>query len=146
MSRRILAISFFITVSMALVSFQQSFNVNKSKSIERGKTVYETYCQSCHMEDGKGIEAVFPPLAKSPNLADKNRLLKIIIQGMRGPIKVNNVNYDGEMPGTVLTDQQAADVANYIRNSWGNKAESILPGQVQPALKATVKGYQKYNP
>ena len=142
MSKRIIAIVFLMTISIVLVSFQQSFNVNKS--IERGKTVYETYCQSCHMEDGKGMEAVFPPLAKSPNLADKNRLLKIIVQGMRGPIKVNNVNYDGEMPGTVLTDEQAADVANYIRNSWGNKAAPILPAQVQPALKATVKGYQKY--
>ncbi|MCC6759614.1 MAG: cytochrome c [Chitinophagaceae bacterium] len=144
MSKRITAIVFLMTISIVLVSFQQSFTVNKSKSIERGKTVYETYCQSCHMEDGNGMEAVFPPLAKSPNLADKNRLLKIIVQGMRGPIKVNNVNYDGEMPGTVLTDEQAADVANYIRNSWGNKAETILPSQVQPALKATVKGYQKY--
>lgn len=142
MSKRIIAIVFLMTISIVLVSFQQSFNVNKS--IERGKTVYETYCQSCHTEDGKGMEAVFPPLAKSPNLADKNRLLKIIVQGMRGPIKVNNVNYDGEMPGTVLTDEQAADVANYIRNSWGNKAAPILPAQVQPALKATVKGYQKY--
>ena len=144
MNRRITIISCLITISIVLVSFEQSFNVNKSKSIERGKTVYENYCQSCHMEDGMGMEAVFPPLAKSPNMADKNRLLKIIIQGMRGPVKVNNITYDGEMPGTVLTDEQAADVANYIRNSWGNKAESILPSQVQPALKATLKGYQKY--
>lgn len=142
MSKRILAISFLMTISIVLVSFQQGFNVNKS--IERGKTVYETYCQSCHMEDGKGMEAVFPPLAKSANLADKNRLLKIIVQGMRGPVKVNNVIYNGEMPGNVLSNEQAADVANYIRNSWGNKAAPILPAQVQPALKATVKGYQKY--
>ena len=129
------------TLAITVLSFNQGFNLKAS--VQRGKTVYETTCITCHMADGKGLQGVYPPLVKS-NMADKNRLLKVIVQGMRGPSKVNGVDYNGEMAGIVLTNEQAADVANYIRNSWGNKAPAILPSQVQPALKAQIKGYQKY--
>lgn len=134
----------FIVVALAItvLSFNQGFNLKAS--VQRGKTVYETSCITCHMAEGTGLEGVYPPLTKSKGLADKNRLIKVIIQGMRGPSKVNGVDYNGEMIGTPLTNEQAADVANYIRNSWGNKAPAIMPSQVQPALKAQIKGYQKY--
>ncbi len=128
-------------LAITLLSFDQNFDLKAS--VKRGKTIYETSCITCHMADGKGLEGVYPPLVKS-NMADKNRLIKVIVQGMRGPSKVNGVDYNGEMAGIVLTNEQAADVANYVRNSWGNKAPAILPSQVQPALKAQVKGYQKY--
>ena len=128
-------------LAITLLSFDQNFDLKAS--VKRGKTIYETSCITCHMADGKGLEGVYPPLVKS-NMADKNRLIKVIIVGMRGPSKVNGVDYNGEMIGTPLTNEQAADVANYIRNSWGNKAPAILPSQVQPALKAQIKGYQKY--
>lgn len=129
------------TLAITVLSFDQNFDLKAS--VKRGKTIYETSCITCHMADGKGLEGVYPPLVKS-NMADKNRLLKVIVQGMRGPVKVNGVDYNGEMAGIVLTNEQAADVANYVRNSWGNKAPAILPSQVQPALKAQIKGYQKY--
>lgn len=128
-------------LAITLLSFDQNFDLKAS--VKRGKTIYETSCITCHMADGKGLEGVYPPLVKS-NMADKNRLIKVIVQGMRGPSKVNGVDYNGEMAGIVLTNEQAADVANYVRNSWGNKAPAILPSQVQPALKAQIKGYQKY--
>lgn len=128
-------------LAITLLSFDQNFDLKAS--VKRGKTIYETSCITCHMADGKGLEGVYPPLVKS-NMADKNRLIKVIVQGMRGPSKVNGVDYNGEMAGIVLTNEQAADVANYVRNSWGNKAPAILPSQVQPALKVQIKGYQKY--
>ena len=133
----------FIVAALAItvLSFNQGFNLKAS--VQRGKTVYETSCITCHMAEGTGLEGVYPPLVKS-NMADKNRLLKVIVLGMRGPSKVNGVDYNGEMIGTPFTNEQAADIANYIRNSWGNKAPAILPSQVQPALKAQIKGYQKY--
>ncbi len=139
---KMILVSFIIvSLSITVLSFNQGFNLKAS--VQRGKTVYETTCITCHMADGKGLEGVYPPLVKS-NMADKNRLIKVIVQGMRGPSKVNGVDYNGEMAGIVLTNQQAADVANYIRNSWGNKAPAILPSHVQPALKVQIKGYQKY--
>jgi mono/diheme cytochrome c family protein len=132
----------FLSLAFVLISFEQSYDLKASMT--RGKDVYETYCLSCHMPKGEGLDGVFPPLAKSKNLANKTWLIKVIVQGMRGPSKVNGVDYDGEMAGTPLTNEQTADLANYIRNSWGNKEPVVLPKDVPPALKAEVKGYQKY--
>jgi mono/diheme cytochrome c family protein len=35
-----------------------------------------------------------------------------------------------------MSDQEIADVTNYIRNSWGNAAPMVTPGQVAKARKA----------
>jgi len=41
----------------------------------------------------------------------------------------------GSMPAYAgkLSDQEIADVATYIRNSWGNAAPPVTPGQVRKA-------------
>lgn len=136
-------IFFLLTVILAISL--QSFNQQPSAAnLQNGKTVYETYCMSCHQENGNGIEGAFPSLVKSGNLVDKNRLVQIITKGMRGPIEVKGVKYNGEMAGVELTDKEVADVVNYIRNSWGNKAPLIKASDVILAKKAVVKGYQPY--
>ncbi|MEI6583841.1 MAG: cytochrome c [Chitinophagia bacterium] len=123
-------------------SFVQTSATNNS--IQDGKKVYDTYCISCHMENGMGVEGAFPSLVKTGNLSDKNRLVKIILQGMRGPLKVNGISFDGEMAGIEMTDKEVADVINYIRNSWGNKAPLVQVAEIPAAKKAVVKGYQPY--
>ena len=140
---KMIIVTFTLSVlALTLLSFDQTFDLQAS--IKRGKTVYETNCMACHMAEGTGLEGAFPPLAKSKNLADKNRVIKVILKGLSGPLKVNGVDYDGEMAGITLTNEQAADVANYIRNSWGNKYPAVLPKDIQPGLKAVSKGYQKH--
>jgi nitrite reductase (NO-forming) len=135
-------IFFFTIITVAIIL--QSFKKENKAMIQDGKTVYTTYCMSCHMEDGNGVEGAFPSLVKSGNLADKNRLVKIISQGMRGPIVVKGVKYNAEMASIELTDGEIADVINYIRNSWGNKAPLIKASEVPAAKKATVKDFQAY--
>ncbi|MBX2900253.1 MAG: cytochrome c [Cyclobacteriaceae bacterium] len=139
MRYRLLAASL---ISIGLLAFDQAFDLKAS--MERGKTVYETQCSACHMAEGEGLSGVFPPLAQSDYLADKNRLVKVILQGVRGPMKVNGVDYDSEMNSFALSDEQAADVLNYILNSWGNKTTPVRPSEIQPALKAKTKNYQPY--
>lgn len=134
--------SIFITV-LVVALFTQSFKQG-STSVQNGKQVYEANCLSCHQEQGEGITGAFPALAKTGNLTDKNKLVKIILQGMRGPINVIGVKYDGEMTSVSLSDKETADVINYIRNSWGNKAPMISVADVAAAKKAVVKGYQPY--
>ena len=130
MKKIIFFISLFI---MALVS--QSFKQGTNSSAANGKNVYETYCMSCHQENGEGVPGAFPPLAKTGHLTDKNKLVKIILQGMRGPITVKGVKYDVEMASVGLTDKETADVINYIRNSWGNKAPMVTVAEVAAAKK-----------
>lgn len=141
MQRNILIlIAAFSTIT--LFSFYQAFDLKAS--MERGKTIYEAQCMSCHMAEGEGLEGIFPPVARSANLNDKNRLVKIVLTGLRGPMKANGVEYNGEMTGFPLSDQQVSDVLNYMRNSWGNKGVPIRPAEIQPALKAATKDYQAY--
>ncbi|MBN8651876.1 MAG: cytochrome c [Cytophagales bacterium] len=128
--------------TLVLSSFYQTFDLKAS--MQRGKTIYEAQCMSCHMAEGEGLEGVFPPLAKTDYLNDKNRLVKVVLRGVRGPMKINGVEYNGEMAGFSLNDDEVSDVLNYIRNSWGNKGVPILPTEIQPALKATTKDYQPY--
>jgi nitrite reductase (NO-forming) len=134
----------FFFILLLLVSNEKSFGQNTTASMENGKSIYSTYCMSCHMEDGNGLEGVYPSLVKTAGLADKNRLAKIVLQGIRGPITVKGVKYDAEMAGVALSDQEVADVINYIRNSWGNKLPEVKASDVDAAKKVVVKGYQPY--
>ena len=140
--KKIITSLFILLCAISVQSFSKK--ITQVASINNGKNVYQTYCQSCHMEEGVGVEGAFPSLVKTGNLTDKNKLVKIVLQGMRGPIVVNGVKYNSEMAGLSLTDQETADVINYIRNSWGNKAPMIKASDVAVAKKATVKGYQAY--
>lgn len=140
---KMILVTFILSITaISLLSFNQTFDLKAS--VQRGKTVYETNCMSCHMPEGTGLEGTFPPLAKSKNLADKNKMIKVILQGMKGPVKVNGVDYDSQMAGINLADKEVSDVLNYIRNSWGNKYPAVLPKDIQPGLKAPSKGYLKF--
>lgn len=102
--------------------------------VQRGKQVYMQTCFACHLPDGKGIPAVFPPLAGSDYLqADRERAVRTVIKGLSGPITVNGTNYNNVMTplGDVLNDQQIADVLTYVYNSWGNKGDAFTADQVK---------------
>jgi nitrite reductase (NO-forming) len=88
--KKILSVSILTLSTMVLCSFYQAFDLKAS--MERGKTIYEAQCMSCHMAAGEGLEGVFPPLAKTDYLNDKNRLIKVIVLGVRGSMKINGVN------------------------------------------------------
>jgi Cytochrome c, mono- and diheme variants len=133
MKKEILAL---IAFGICLISFQQKPKFDLKSSVTRGKEVYINYCISCHMENGAGVEDIYPPLAKSDYLmADKKRSIQQVLYGVKGPIKVNGKSYDTEMVGFDLTDQEVSDLLNYIRNSFGNKGGAIPPAEVKAARK-----------
>jgi nitrite reductase (NO-forming) len=135
---------YFIFASPFIFSTASGQAFDLKVSIERGKSVYEAQCISCHMPEGEGLEGVFPPLAKSPNLLSKEKLVQTILKGVRGAIQLGGKEYNGEMASIALSDQETADVINYVRNSFGNKASAVLPKEIQPALKVVLKNYQPY--
>lgn len=139
---KVITIVIIVLMTITTQSFYQQ--TPNQASYENGKTVYTTYCLSCHMEDGNGLEGVFPSLVKTGNLGDKNRMVKIILQGMRGKITVKGTAYDAEMAAIAISDKEVADVINYIRNSWGNKAPYIKVADVIAGKKAVVKDYQPF--
>ncbi len=102
-------------------------------SMERGQAVFEAFCVTCHQAGGQGVEGVYPPLAGSDYLLGKREAsIRGVKYGQRGPMVVNGVTYDNTMMPMGLSDQEIADVMNYVRNSWGNQAEGapVTPEEV----------------
>lgn len=97
------------------------------ESIARGAAVYDEFCMSCHMPDGKGVSEVYPPLANSDYLMKKRQeSIKAVKYGLSGEITVNGVKYNSAMAALGLYDDEVADVMNYILNSWGNEDGKIV--------------------
>ena len=129
------ALPVIIAVLILSTSFKkQSFDLKES--IDRGKDLYITYCMQCHMDSGQGVEAVYPPLAKSDYLmADKKRSIQQVLYGAEGEMKVNGKTYNQPMQAFDLKDEEVSDILNYVRNSFGNKGGSITPDEVKTARK-----------
>jgi len=117
----------------------------------KGAQIYERegHCITCHQPDGKGLPASgFPPIAKTKwATQSEERLIKLTLNGMMGPLEVHGVKYAGQVPmtpfGGMLNDKDIAAVLTYIRNSFGNKASVITPEKVQK-VRAATKGKQGF--
>ncbi len=134
--KNLVLLSFALIISVSFFSFQKKSPFDLKASVARGKEVYISNCISCHMEQGEGIESIYPPLAKSDYLmADKKRSIIQVLKGVSGEMKVKGIVYNSEMSGFDLSDQEASDVLNYIRNSFGNKGEAVRPEEVMAARK-----------
>jgi len=97
-----------------------------------GEEVFNSTCKACHQASGEGIVGAFPPLANSDYLLeDKNRAIKLILEGSSGEIVVNGETYNGTMTPQNLEDQQVVDVLNYVLNSWGNDGGEVTLEEVQ---------------
>jgi len=104
-----------------------------AQSVERGKEVYAAQCISCHQSNGEGLSGVYPPLAGSDHLTkDQEKSISIILKGQNEEITVKGTKYSVPMPAmNSLTDQEIADVLNYVGHSWGNQFNTVTPAQVK---------------
>jgi mono/diheme cytochrome c family protein len=86
-----------------------------------GESLYKAICQGCHMADGKGAEgaAAYPALADNPKLASPLYPAVLVLKGRKA------------MPPfrAMLSDEQIAEVSNYVRSHLGNR----FPGTLTPA-------------
>ncbi|MEM9834383.1 MAG: PVC-type heme-binding CxxCH protein [Bacteroidota bacterium] len=113
----------------------------------KGKEIYnqEGYCSTCHQPDGGGLSASqFPPLAGTQwVLGSEERLIKLTLKGLMGPIEVLGKEYPGQVPmtqfGGLLNDEGLAAVLTYVRNSFGNEASAISPEKVKE-VRAAIEG------
>lgn len=110
-------------------------DLEKGKAGSAGMNVYNTYCRACHQSDGNGDDNHFPPLSGSEWVqGGKQNLIRIILNGLNGPIQVKGKSYNGMMPRNgFLGDEQIADVLTYIRANFGNNAGAVTPQDVRAA-------------
>ena len=97
------------------------------QSIADGKEIYNDFCVQCHLDNGKGVSGVFPPLAKSDYLLSNVEMsIRGLKYGLSGPIVVNGEEYNGVMQNQGLDNLEIADVMNFILNNWGNESKEII--------------------
>ena len=114
----------------SMIKNDSTTNPKLKESINRGKLVYEDMCLTCHMEDGKGAANIFPPLANSDYLKnDQDASIRAIKNGMSGEIIVNGITYNSVMNPMGLSNEEVADVMNYINNSWENTYGKTLTAE-----------------
>ena len=105
----------------------------------QGDFIYSAICAPCHQSNGLGVEGKYPPLAGSEwALGSPEIPVRIVLNGLRGPIAVRGVSYQNEMPafGGQFSDAEIAAVINYVRSSWGNKATEVTADLVKKARAA----------
>lgn len=98
-----------------------------------GKRIYTNTCLACHQANGFGVPGVYPPLAGSEWVTgSEDRIVRIVLNGLSGPIHVAGKDYNNVMPllGAVLKDDQIANVLSYVRQEWGNQAGDVKPETV----------------
>ena len=87
-----------------------------------------------------------PPLEGSSWVAGpENRLIKIVLHGLRGPIEVRGTTYNQEMPGfaPVLTDRDIASLLSYVRRRFGG-VEIPVPEAAVSLIRAANPGRMAY--
>jgi glucose/arabinose dehydrogenase/mono/diheme cytochrome c family protein len=115
---------------------------NLFKDMPTTSAVYNTYCAACHQHDGKGDGNRFPPLGQSEWVNyNTKRLIKVVLDGMKGPIQVKGLSYNEVMPahGSVLSDDQVAEVLTYIKSNFLNTPEIVTAEEVSEVRKMASK-------
>jgi mono/diheme cytochrome c family protein len=110
-----------------------------AKQMREGQAVFVARCSVCHTQSSA---QGYPTLVGNTLVQSRNpdTVLHIILRGA-STAKTSNAGSGFSMPAfPVLSDAELADVATYIRNSWGNKAEPVSPSAVKTLRKLLKKG------
>jgi mono/diheme cytochrome c family protein len=110
--------------------------------LARGEAIYLDQCSGCHMQDGTGQAHVFPPLKGNAVVQSKDpgTMLHMILDGAK--IAATAQNPTGlAMPGFSwkLSDQDIADLASYLRATWGNQAGPVAASEVKKTRERVAK-------
>lgn len=85
------------------------------------------------------MEGVGPPLAGSEwVVGPAERLVRISLGGVRGPLQTGGRSYNLEMPPMVFfNDDDMAAILTYTRAAWGNAGAPVSPEEVRRIRAAT---------
>jgi mono/diheme cytochrome c family protein len=121
-----------------LRSFMKSLMDANHDPVSKGRAVFEKVCAACHQHDGLGRNFIAPPLVGSEWVLAPTgeRLVRIVLNGVTGPITVNDREWNLTMPALreTLDNDAIAYALTYVRSGLGtNNAEAIKPSLVDDA-------------
>ncbi len=98
-----------------------------TRAMQAGEAVFAQSCSVCHLAPKSTEPPDYPKLGGSPLVQASNpeTVVRIILQGAQSAATANaSTGYS--MPSFLaFDDQDIADVATYIRNTWGNRASPV---------------------
>ena len=108
--------------------------LNAGDIAEPGAALYIKQCSYCHGRDGKGRGEYLPPLAGASSLLadESDSVINIVLNGA-GRVISNGVPDSYRMPQfrVILSDREIAEIASFVRSSWGNKGAPVTEAQVR---------------
>ena len=119
--------------SAAPAAGPRPLTVGEQALFARGRELYAEQCYACHQTDGKGMAGLAPPLRGSEwVLGPEERLVRIALHGVLGPIEVAGETYEmAPMPGHAqLPDRDIAALLTYVRRAWDHEVEPVAPATV----------------
>jgi len=102
-------------------------------AVVEGKRIFGANCSACHQNSGLGIAGAFPPIVASEWVTGPEQtLVRILLHGLGGPVKVKGVTYNGAMPAwqESMSDEEISYVLTYIRQWAPNAAAAVAPATV----------------
>ncbi|MEZ0256479.1 MAG: c-type cytochrome [Chthoniobacter sp.] len=119
-------------------------NSEQQALFDKGKAIYSTICVACHQPTGQGMAGLAPPLVDSEwVLGDPDKIIRIVTQGLSGPIDVKGNKWQLEMPGLpIFDDEQVAGILTYIRREWEHTGTPVAPSFVT-SVRAAIKDHTK---
>ncbi len=105
--------------------------VGADASIARGEKLYATNCAGCHGATGGGM-----PPKLVPNLAGNDSVTAELPYNVIGAVIAGLDSWQKNGPkmpafGAQFSDQQIADITNYVRTAWGNNSNAdATPAEV----------------
>ena len=120
-----------------------NFTKEQKRQIDNGQETFRALCFACHGFDGKGMPmpgregmTLAPPLAGSKTAVQGDALVRVLLQGLSGPI--DGKTYEAQMVSMgANSDQWIADVACYIRKAFGNQGALVTKDDVKRLRAAT---------
>lgn len=133
---RLGGVSALFMLLLSMVGCQNEEELQRQRYITEGILVYKNNCANCHQTNGQGLAALYPPIAGSDYLADKNSVICLIRYGQRAPIVVNGKRYNRPMPAQPqLSALEIAELTTYLYNEWGGETKRTDVKAVTPVLE-----------
>jgi mono/diheme cytochrome c family protein len=112
-----------VAATLAFADHPSAANPSSTVAGGSGAEVYGHICQGCHMPEGQGAVGAghYPKLAGDPTLVSWQYVATTVLGGRNGmPSFGTRANGEVVFGAATLSDQQIADVVNYVRSHFGN--------------------------
>jgi mono/diheme cytochrome c family protein len=122
---------------------EKSETEDKTAALQRsahGEKQFNNYCAACHRRGGQGEEGRIPPLTNSPWVSgSEDRLVRIVLNGLRGPIEIGGQIYNLEMPTfrMLFQDDDIASLLSYVRRRYGAPSPPVTSETVARVREET---------